>query len=115
MQAVVLREEQLKKEHNITRLDTEVIMSFKQGIVEIDESPVVTDLQNVQMIRKNMIYDLNVEVKKFGPNLLYYFVYLIRYLSSRRRRKSWGPERDRRVENGYQPAEMEQEEAHSRV
>lgn len=47
-------------------LDTEIMLKIRQGQVEIEESPVVTDLKDCEMIVKHIVMDLNKVIQKFG-------------------------------------------------
>jgi len=47
-------------------LNNEVMLKLEQGLVEIEESPVVTDLQACQFVTKKVVEDLNKNVIKLG-------------------------------------------------
>lgn len=47
-------------------LDTEIMLKIRQGQVEIEESPVVTDLKDCEMIEMHIVDDLNQVIRKFG-------------------------------------------------
>jgi len=47
-------------------LDTEIMLKIRQGQVEIEESPVVTDLKDCEMIQKFNVEDLNKVIQKYG-------------------------------------------------
>lgn len=53
-----------------SRLDMELMLRIRQGQVEIEESPVVTDLKDIEMIEKHFVEDVNTDIKKLGPCLL---------------------------------------------
>jgi hypothetical protein len=47
-------------------LNTEVLVKTEQGRVEIEESPVVTDLKDCEMIRRSQVSEVNVHIQKSG-------------------------------------------------
>lgn len=47
-------------------LNTEVMVKTEQGKVEIEESPVVTDLKDCEMIKRRQVSEVNVEIRKSG-------------------------------------------------
>jgi hypothetical protein len=69
MEEMVELEERAKSvQDNRSRfaLNTEVMLKTRQGHVEIDEAPVVTDLKDCEMIERGIVEELNTLIQKSG-------------------------------------------------
>ena len=55
---VLKQQEEFEQSRIQLMLDTEVLLKLEQGLVEIEESPVVTDLQNCQFLTKHVVCTL---------------------------------------------------------
>jgi hypothetical protein len=53
-------------------LNTELMLRIRQGQVEIEEAPVVTDLKDCEMLDRSIVEGLNEAIVKLGNPLLYH-------------------------------------------
>lgn len=60
------RYEDVQENRSRLALNTEVMVKTLQGMVEIEEAPVVTDMKDCEMIDKIIVEDLNLLIKKSG-------------------------------------------------
>jgi hypothetical protein len=60
------RYEDVQESRSRLALNTEVMVKTLQGMVEIEEAPVVTDMKDCEMIDKVIVEDLNKLIKKSG-------------------------------------------------